>query len=71
MVGGGTLAAVHLLRRAHRPVRLVVVDRQPPIGHGVAFGTADPLHLLNVRAGNMSALPEVPAHFAPIPPARN
>jgi uncharacterized NAD(P)/FAD-binding protein YdhS len=31
----------------------------------VAFGTTDPLHLLNVRVGNMSALPEEPDHLLP------
>lgn len=68
IVGGGAsgaLAAIHLLRRARRPVRIVLVERRDtPIGEGVAYSTTDPNHLLNVRAGNMSALPDAPAHFA-------
>ncbi len=68
IVGGGasgTLAAVHLLRHAQRPVHIVLVERRDAaIGEGVAYATTDPNHLLNVRAGNMSALPDVPGHFA-------
>jgi uncharacterized NAD(P)/FAD-binding protein YdhS len=60
----GTLAAIHLLSRARVPVRIVLIDRNLPPGRGVAYGTTDPQHLLNVRAGNMSALPDDPLHFA-------
>jgi uncharacterized NAD(P)/FAD-binding protein YdhS len=36
-------------------------DRQ--LARGVAYSAAHPDHLLNVRAGNMSALPDDPDHF--------
>lgn len=66
VVGGGcsgTLAAVHLLRAAQRPARVVLVERRAEVGQGVAYGTTDPLHLLNVPAGKMSAWPDAPGDF--------
>lgn len=62
----GSLTALHLVREAaRRAVRLevVVVDPAPRWARGVAFGTDDEQHLLNVPAAGMSALPEDPSHF--------
>jgi uncharacterized NAD(P)/FAD-binding protein YdhS len=62
----GTLTALHLLRTAGRRstgVEVVLVDPADRWGRGVAFGTPDAGHLLNVPASGMSALPEDPAHF--------
>jgi uncharacterized NAD(P)/FAD-binding protein YdhS len=67
VVGGGAsgvLAAVHLLRDAPVRVRVVLIEPRAELGGGVAFGTEDPNHLLNVRASSLSALPEEPDHFA-------
>jgi len=70
IVGGaaaGTLTAAHLTRQATRrgtPLDLDVLDPADRLGRGVAFGTGDDQHLLNVVAGNMSAWPEDPGHFA-------
>ncbi len=64
IVGGGfsgTLTAVHLARAGVRGV--VLIERGPRAGLGVAYGTACPSHLLNVPAGKMSALPDEPTHF--------
>jgi uncharacterized NAD(P)/FAD-binding protein YdhS len=66
IIGGGmsgALVATNLLRRASAPLRIVIVERTPPIGRGVAYGTDCPDHLLNVPAGRMGAFPEDPAHF--------
>jgi uncharacterized NAD(P)/FAD-binding protein YdhS len=69
VVGGGaagTLVAIHLARTAGRRSTgcdLVLVDPADLLGRGVAFGTTDPGHLLNVPASGMSALPENPGHF--------
>lgn len=57
----GTLLAVQLARRGQR---VTLVERAAAPGLGVAYGTADRRHLLNVRAGNMSALADDPGHFA-------
>jgi len=66
IVGGGvsgTLVAVQLLQLARAPLTIVLIDRSGRFGRGVAFGTTSELHLLNVRAGSMSALPDDPDHF--------
>ena len=65
IVGGGfsgALLAINLLR--HDGPRAVLVERREhQVARGVAYSAADPGHLLNVRAGNMSALPDDPDHF--------
>jgi uncharacterized NAD(P)/FAD-binding protein YdhS len=56
------LTAVHLLRAGVDGV--VVFEAEAGRQHlGVAYGTTDPRHLLNVRAQVMSAFPEEPGHF--------
>jgi uncharacterized NAD(P)/FAD-binding protein YdhS len=58
----GVLTALRLLNAPDGPcVRLV--ERRPQFGQGAAYSTTSAQHLLNVRAANMSALPEAPSHF--------
>lgn len=57
----GTLQAINLLR--HDGPRATLIERRPRAGRGIAYSAAHPDHLLNVRAGNMSALPDDPDHF--------
>ena len=58
----GTLAALHLLERL--PSRtLLLCERSPTFGRGAAYAPSSPVHLLNVRAANMSAYPDRPMHF--------
>jgi uncharacterized NAD(P)/FAD-binding protein YdhS len=65
IVGGGfsgTLLAINLLR--HDGPRVTMIERSHgQIARGVAYSAAHPHHLLNVRAANMSALPDDPSHF--------
>ncbi|MFT3869450.1 MAG: FAD/NAD(P)-binding protein [Nibricoccus sp.] len=66
IIGGGvsgTLVAANLLRQAATPTRIVIVDRSPPIGRGVAYGTSCPEHLLNVPADRLGAYPDDPTGF--------
>ncbi|MBT0771668.1 FAD/NAD(P)-binding protein [Kineosporia sp. J2-2] len=69
IVGGGvagTLVTVHLARLAARRstgVDIVVLEPSDLLGRGVAFGTPEDRHLLNVPASGMTALPEEPGHF--------
>lgn len=66
IVGGGlsgALVAVHLLRLAPPGTHIVIVERHPPIGRGVAYGTDRPEHLLNVPVNRLSAWPDDPDHF--------
>lgn len=66
IIGGGfsgVLLAINLLR--HGDVRVTLVERRPDrLGRGLAYGAAQADHILNVRAANMSALPDQPGHFA-------
>jgi len=65
IVGGGfsgTLLAINLLR--YGALRVTLVEREPDrLAQGCAYGAAQPNHVLNVRAGNMSAFPDEPDHF--------
>jgi uncharacterized NAD(P)/FAD-binding protein YdhS len=68
IVGGGAagaLAAVHLLRepRERGELEIELIDRTGTFGSGVAYGTEDPLHLLNVPAVRMGAIHGHPEHF--------
>src|SRR3954463_16587463 len=60
----GALTAVNLLRQnPGGTVRIILVERGARPGRGLAFGTWDDNFLLNVPAGNMSALADDPNHF--------
>ncbi len=65
IIGGGasgTLLAIQLLR-APGGARVTIVEKRAELGRGFAYGEAQPFHLLNVRAANMSAYPDAPDHF--------
>lgn len=57
----GTLLAINLLR--HDGPAATLIERGDAAGLGVAYGTRQSDHLLNVRAANMSAFPDRPDHF--------
>lgn len=64
IVGGGfsgTMLAAQLARAGASRVTLIERCKEP--GRGLAYGAADPIHLLNVRSANMSAWPDEPDHF--------
>ena len=67
IVGGGAtgaLSALHLTRALHqRAAEILVIEPADVIGKGVAYGTKDPQHLLNVRVANMSAFADQPDHL--------
>jgi uncharacterized NAD(P)/FAD-binding protein YdhS len=66
IIGGGfsgSLLALHLLRGGHDGLHVFLVEKGPAFGRGTAYSTPEPDHLLNVRAGNMSAYPDQPTHF--------
>ncbi|MGA2215581.1 MAG: FAD/NAD(P)-binding protein [Bryobacteraceae bacterium] len=65
IVGGGCsglLAAVQLFRNGFRE-RVTVIEPRERLGAGLAYSTSFDQHLLNVPAGQMSALADQPAHF--------
>ena len=66
VIGGGAsgvLLAYQLLQNHDFGFRVTLIERRPEIGRGPAYHTSDPEHVLNVRAANMSALPDDPEHF--------
>lgn len=66
IIGGGaagTLTALHVLRQADGPLRIAILEPRPCLGRGGAHATEHTEHLLNVRAGGMSALNAVPGDF--------
>ena len=59
VVGGGfsgAVTAVQLMRQARSPLRVVLVNESGRMARGLAYGTHSNAHVLNVPAGNMSAL---------------
>ena len=67
IVGGGfcgVLSAVRLLELgSHSVKKIILIEKQSRLGRGIAYGTDDDSHLLNVPAGQMSAFAEDPQHF--------
>src|ERR1700759_3053619 len=65
IIGGGvsgTLTAFQLVRQGI-PARVILIDKRPGFGLGLAYSTPSLRHLLNVPAGKISALPSEPYHF--------
>lgn len=66
IIGGGfsgTLTAVNLLNMGVGDKEIVMIDGSLRPCRGMAYGTWDDNLLLNVPAGNMSALHDLPNHF--------
>ena len=66
IIGGGftgALLALHLLRRCDDQDRIFLFEKARRFGAGLAYSTGNAHHLLNVRAGNMSAFSAEPDHF--------
>ena len=66
IVGGGfsgTLLALQLLRATASAPRIFLIEKGAAFGRGVAYSSRKTDHLLNVRAGNMSAYGDEPTHF--------
>ncbi len=68
IAGGGASAALVLShfarhRNAEKISNITVFDREGCFARGIAYSTENPLHLLNVRAGNMTAIQNDSPHF--------
>jgi uncharacterized NAD(P)/FAD-binding protein YdhS len=59
----GTLLALHALRRAPAGTQILLMERARRFGHGLAYGSGNPNHLLNVPAARMSAFHDRPNDF--------
>lgn len=66
VIGGGfsgTILAINLCRILPAHVKIILVERTGTFARGVAYAASEVAHLLNVRAGNMSAFADDPHHF--------
>lgn len=66
IVGGGfagLATAYQLVRQVRSPLSLFLFDAAHRSGHGIAYSTNCPLHVLNVTAGKMGFFAEAPEHF--------
>jgi len=66
IVGGGfsgAITAVNLARLSSVPLHIAIIDKHRVPCRGIAYGTRNSSHLLNVVARNMSALADQPNHF--------
>ena len=64
VVGGGasgTLTAIHLMASRAHDLTVTVHEASGEVGKGLAYGTTDRRHLLNVRSRHMSAFPDIPS----------
>ncbi|WBV43542.1 FAD/NAD(P)-binding protein [Pseudoroseomonas cervicalis] len=60
---GGGFSGLALALQLRGRARVVLYE-PGPVGPGLAYGTAQPAHLLNVPATGMSLFPDRPGHFA-------
>lgn len=66
IIGGGYSGislVLNLARLAKQPLKIILFEKNPQVALGAAYSTKNPSHLLNVRANNMSAFPDLPNHF--------
>lgn len=66
LIGGGfagTTLALQLRAQLPPGARIALFESGPRLGPGLAYGTTDPGHVLNVPAGSMSLLPDQPTSF--------
>jgi uncharacterized NAD(P)/FAD-binding protein YdhS len=66
IIGGGVSGAfvvLNCLRQATAPLKILWFDTAGLFCKGLAYSTHEEVHLLNVRASNMSVFVDEPAHF--------
>jgi uncharacterized NAD(P)/FAD-binding protein YdhS len=59
----GTMTAVHLIKSAHQPIELVLIDKKENLHKGIAYNPNSKIQLLNVITSRMSAFGDDPDHF--------
>ena len=66
IIGGGAsgaLVVLNSLKQSTRPIRILWFDANNAFCKGLAYSTDEDVHLLNVRASNMSVFVDEPTHF--------
>lgn len=64
IIGGGFSGTMIAAQLARRGVASTLIEGAGRLGRGIAYSTAEPAHVLNVRAEAMSAWPDAPGDFA-------
>lgn len=59
----GVALAARLAKGGRSAPTVTLIEKRRRFGPGLAYSTEDPLHLLNVRASNLSVFAEKPDHF--------
>ncbi len=59
----GICLAGNLYQKAKSPLRIIIFGTPMTFGKGLAYSTLNPIHILNVRAKNMSAFSDNSDHF--------
>ena len=63
IIGGGFSGTTLAAQLARRGVVSLLIEGGGRLARGAAYSTTEPVHLLNVRARNMSAFADDPDHF--------
>lgn len=66
IVGGGisgTLTVLNCIKQSQSPLKIIWFDANNQFCKGLAYSSSEELHLLNVRANNMSLFVDEPNHF--------
>src|SRR4051794_26422775 len=69
VIGGGFCGAafaIHCARQAQDlsgAAEIIIVEPRAELGQGLAYGSEDPVHRVNVPAALMTMFPEEPLHF--------
>lgn len=66
IIGGGfagAAAALRVIEATLAPLAVTIIEPRGRLGRGIAYSTAEPGHLMNGPARNLSLYPEAPLHF--------
>jgi len=66
VIGGGVsgaLVVLNILKQSDRAIHILWFDAKNAFCKGLAYSTDEDVHLLNVRASNMSVFVDEPVHF--------
>ena len=67
IIGGGVsgaLVVLNVIKQCVKPIHILWFDAKQAFCKGLAYSTLEDVHLLNVRASNMSIFVDEPMHFA-------
>jgi uncharacterized NAD(P)/FAD-binding protein YdhS len=66
IIGGGfsgVMLLINMIQQASKPLHITLIEKSPRLAKGIAYGTSEIRHLLNVVACKMGAFADDPQHF--------